>query len=173
MNVNEIVNGVINVEKGYWNDPVGGPTMYGITEPPARAAGYKGDMKDLPRETAYAIYYDQYVTAPGFNKIITYSDLVAQEVIDTGVNMGVGVAGKFLQRSLNALEKSGLIVDGKVGQRTINALRDYYAHRGSDGTKVLLKMLNSLQATRYIELAESSEARRKNLYGWIRLRVEI
>lgn len=173
MNVNDIINGVINVEKGYWDDPVGGPTMYGITEKVARAAGYKGDMKDLPRETAYKIYYDEYVTAPGFNKLIPYSDLVAQEVIDTGVNMGQSVAGKFLQRSLNALENAGLKVDGAVGQRTINALRDYYQHRGADGTSVLLKMLNSLQATRYIELAESSEKHRANLYGWIRLRVEI
>ena len=38
----------MNLEGGYWNAPVGGPTMYGITERVARAWGYACDMRVLP-----------------------------------------------------------------------------------------------------------------------------
>ena len=41
------------------NDP-GGKTRFGVTEAVARAAGYGGDMRQLPLSLAKAIYRSQY-----------------------------------------------------------------------------------------------------------------
>lgn len=174
-NVTEIINEVIATEGGYVNDPndSGGETKYGITKATAKANGYFGNMKDLPRDIAFTIYRKKYVEAPGFNKVIDMDAAIGAELVDTGVNMGPSWAGKFLQRSLNALSGAGLVVDGAVGKRTIQALAEYIAYRKAPGTKVLLKMLNSLQCARYIELVESNEKNRTFIYGWVANRVEI
>lgn len=173
--IREIIDEIIRVEGGFVdhpNDP-GGATKYGITEKVARAAGYKGDMRDLPVTTAYDIYYKDYVVKPGYHRLAEIDPAVAAEVVDTGVNMGPGTAGKFLQRALNSLSGSGLAVDGAVGARTVNALADFLRLRGPGGTKVLLKMLNSLQCVRYIELTESNAKNRTFIYGWVANRVNI
>lgn len=173
--VREIIEEIIRVEGGYVdhpNDP-GGATKYGITEKVARNAGYKGHMKDLPYNTAFDIYFNDYVVKPGFDKVSNIDIAIAAEVVDTGVNMGTVVAGRFLQRALNSVSGAGLVVDGAVGKRTINALDDFLRSRGTVGTKVLLKMLNSLQCVRYIELTESNSKNRSFIYGWVANRVNI
>lgn len=173
--VESIIDDVIKAEGGYANDPndSGGETMYGITKATAKANGYTGEMKDMPRSVAVVIYRTQYVTAPGFEKVIQLSADVAAELVDTGVNMGPSWAGKFLQRSLNALNSSGLDVDGKVGPASIAALKSYLTKRGSQGETVLLRALNSLQCTRYIELTEANSKNATFIYGWIANRVEM
>lgn len=173
--VKDIIDEIIRVEGGYVdhpNDP-GGATKYGITEAVAREHGYKGHMKDLPVTTAYDIYYKDYVVKPGFDKIADVDPAIAAEVVDTGVNMGPVVAGKFLQRALNSVAAAGLTIDGKVGPRTVSALADFIRLRKAGGTKVLLKMLNSLQCVRYIELTESNAKNRSFIYGWVANRVNI
>ena len=173
--IREIIEDIIRVEGGYVdhpNDP-GGATKYGITEKVARAAGYKDHMKDLPYGIAHNIYYTEYVVKPGFDKLAEINADIAAEVVDTGVNMGPATAGKFLQRALNAVSGAGLVVDGAVGKRTVNALADFLRSRGSAGTKVLLKMLNSLQCVRYIELTESNAKNSSFIYGWVANRVNI
>ena len=53
--VESIIDGIIEREGNgaYTNDPgdSGGPTRWGITEKVAKANGYTGDMRDLPRAT--------------------------------------------------------------------------------------------------------------------------
>ena len=46
-----LINAVIDREGRYVNHPAdrGGPTCWGITEAVARAQGYDGSMRDLPR----------------------------------------------------------------------------------------------------------------------------
>lgn len=58
MNIEQFLNELIQREGGYVNDPTdrGGATKYGITEAVARANGFKGNMRDLPLDTAKAIY---------------------------------------------------------------------------------------------------------------------
>lgn len=164
--VHDLINEIIRVEGGYVdhpNDP-GGATKYGITEKVARAAGYKGPMKDLPIELARSIYWDQYVVKPGFH-FITPPDLLA-EVVDTGVNMGPATAAKFLQRALNAVAGSGLTVDGQFGARSRQALTEYLQSRkGAD--VILTKAVNCLQGARYIELVEANSKNRSFINGWI------
>ena len=163
----QAIHKIIKLEGGYVNDPSdsGGETNMGITLATARSYGYQGEMKDLPYETAYAIYKAMY-----WNPVRAFNmpEKVAEEVVDTAVNMGVARAGKFLQRALNVLGTTKLTVDGQIGPATEGALKAYLAKRDED---TLIKALNCLQGSYYIKLAEDRTKDRKFVYGWLRNRV--
>lgn len=169
MNITDIVNGIIEREGGYVNNPNdrGGPTRYGVTEAVARANGYSGDMRSLPRDFAVKIYTLRYWIDPRFNDVASFSTQIAEELTDTGVNMGPRVAAMFLQRALRAFVNNKLVVDGRIGPATLGALDKYLTERGTAGISVMLKALNGQQATRYIELAEVRPQNRDFVYGWI------
>ena len=180
MSIRDIIFGIITVEGEYSNDPSdsGGATRWGITEKVARANGYTGDMRELPTTVAYDIYYKQYVVLPKFDEVYKVSPQISEELVDTGVNMGISIASKFLQQALNALNDGGtqysdLVVDGVLGNRSISSLQSFLARRGANGTKVLLIALNSLQCARYISIAESTPKNERFVYGWILNRVSI
>jgi len=174
----KIINNIIDTEGGYVNDPndSGGKTNWGITKRVARANGYKGSMKKLPRKVAFDIYVRKYWDALTLDNIQILSESIAEEVADTAVNMGVGTSGRFLQRSLNVLNGRGkdypdIRVDGKVGRKTIRSLKAYLKNRGAEGEKVLLRMLNALQGARYVKLSERYEKNEDFQYGWFLNRV--
>lgn len=111
---------ILKSEGGYVNNPKdkGGETKYGITVAVARANGYKGSIKNLPKQTAIDIYKRQYWT-DACNKI--NSEKIAFMVLDMNVNHGIKNSAKILQRALNSLG-AGLVVDGIVGEKTISAV---------------------------------------------------
>lgn len=181
MNINKFIDDLIDREGGYVNDPTdrGGETKYGITKETARNNGYTGPMKDLSLEKAKQIYLNEYWLKPRFDKINAISPAIAEELLDTGVNCGVGFAKPLLQRVLNLMNNNGtalfkdLATDGIYGDKTISALKAVLSKRGKDGEKVILRMLNTLQGSRYISLAEKAPAQEKYIYGWFLNRVEI
>lgn len=174
----DLIAGILEREGGYTNHPAdrGGPTNWGITEVEARAHGYAGDMRDFPKDAAVDIYRHKYWSDPGFNQVALRSVKIAEELLDTGVNMGPTVAAKFLQRALNVLNRGAsaypdVSVDGNIGKMTLYALDQFIAARGQDGISVLLKALNGLQAARYIEIAEANPSQEAFAYGWLKERV--
>ena len=169
-----IINEIIRVEGGYVNDPrdSGGETNFGITVAVARANGYNGAMRDMPRSVAFDIYSAKYWDAVRGDDLVALSEAVADEVVDTSVNMGPGRAGKFLQRALNVLvPNAGLSVDGVIGPATRAILKAHLDARGEDET--LCKALNCLQGAYYIDLAERREKDRAFIYGWLKNRVTL
>lgn len=178
MSIESIIEGVIGREGRYSNNAAdrGGETMWGITSAVARANGYGGPMRDMPREVAKDIYHRRYVRGPGFAALMTLSEPIAEELVDTGVNMGPAVAALMLQKALNGLNDQGRLYsdireDGDVGTATFNALAAYLRARGPEGEAVMLKALNCLQGARYIELARGRPKNEAFLYGWLRTRV--
>lgn len=174
----KIIDGILAVEQGYVDHPndKGGPTNFGITLAVARANGYTGDMRSLPESFARKVYHKRYIIDPGFDKVSAVDMAVAEKLIDVGVNMDPATAGKFLQRALNALNTGGrygapLAMDGQVGPGTVKRLQDYIADRRSLGAVVLLRAINGLQTTRYIEIAENDPKQRDFTFGWISNRV--
>jgi len=172
------IKALIEREGGFSNHPAdkGGPTMYGITEQVARAFGYHGQMSALPKDTAATIYKQRYWENPRFDKVNEHSPSIAEELLDTGVNMGVSTASKFLQRALNTLNAEAkhypdIAVDGAIGQMTIASLKAFLTQRGANGHVVLVRMLNALQGNRYIELAEGKPSQEAFIYGWFLNRV--
>ena len=128
--VEGMIDALIDREGGYVNHPAdkGGPTCFGITEAVARAQGYAGPMRQLPRDEASAIYKRLYWSRPGFDRIAGRSVTLASELFDTGVNMGPAVAVTFLQRALTALNRNGqdypdLVPDGRIGAQTLASRR--------------------------------------------------
>lgn len=165
-------------EGGYVNhrDDRGGATNWGITEAVARAHGWGGTMRDLPRAVALAIYRQRYWVQPRFDAVAGLAPRLAEALFDTGVNMGPGVAAMMLQRALNALNRQerdwpDVVADRMVGPATLAALKALLAVRGRGGEAVLLKALNALKGARYIELAEARGANESFLFGWLDHRV--
>lgn len=92
-------------------DDPGGATRFGVTEAVARANGYRGPMRELPLETAKAIYRRLYwdaVKADELPQGLRYS------VFDAAVNSGVSQALKWLQRAVGASP------DGRIGPQTLS-----------------------------------------------------
>lgn len=101
------------------------------------------------------------------------SQEVANELFDTAVNMGVGVAKIFLQRSVNLLNRQGkitpdLVVDGAIGPKTLRGLSAIIQRRDPI---TFQKVLNGLQFSRYVDIVERDRTQEENFYGWIRARI--
>jgi lysozyme family protein len=192
IDVDALVDGLIEREGGFVANPAdkGGPTRFGITEAVARANGYRGAMRSLPRDEAAAIYKRLYWLRPRFDEVAKRSPRIAAELFDTGANMGPAVAATFLQRALTALNRNSgdypdLVPDGRIGPHTLAALDAFLAIRGSSpavglaggeqqgasGEIVLLRALEALQGERYLRLAERRPANEAFLYGWLANRV--
>ncbi len=179
MPIDDLIDALIDREGGYVNHPAdrGGPTNYGITEAVARAHGYRGGMRDLPRDEAAAIYKRLYWLRPKFDQVAKRSQAIAAELFDTGVNMGPAVAATFLQRALSALNRNrkdypDLVPDGRIGAATLAALDKFFELRGkASGESVLLRALDALQGERYLRLAERRPANEAFLYGWLANRI--
>jgi lysozyme family protein len=174
-----MINDVIAREGDYVNHPAdrGGPTRWGITQAEARADGYTGDMRVLPRERAFSIYWWRFVVATGIDLLAKRAPALAAEALDTGVNMGAPWGVMFLQRALNAFNEGGKLwpdlakVDGSYGAKSDAALASYLAHPRRGRIDVLLAAVNSLQGERYIGIAERNSSQEAFVYGWILNRV--
>jgi lysozyme family protein len=178
MTIQSIIDGVIEVEGGYVdhpNDP-GGATRYGITQAVARANGYAGHMRDLPRSTAYAIYHTRYVVGPNFDEVAAIDERVAEELIDTGVNAGPSRAAKWFQEALNALNERGVaypdvVPDGDIGPGTLRAFKAFKAKRGRTATTIMLRALDAYQGAHYLSLAKDNSKFESFLNGWLMHRI--
>lgn len=148
----------------------GGPTMWGISERVARANGYKGEMRNMPLETAQQIAKSQYWDVLNLDQVAQVSVPIAVEMFDTLYNGGD--VGSWLQRLLNVLNQRGRVypdmkVDGRIGPLTVDALRTFIAKRGKDGEAVILIGLNAIQGERFVRLAENDPGQEDFVYGWL------
>ena len=176
--IDDAIEALMDREGGYVHNPAdsGGATCFGITEAVARAQGYRGPMRQLPRKEGVAIYKRLYWLRPRFDEVAKRSERIGAELFDTGVNMGPAVAATFLQRALTALNRNGgdypdLVPDGRIGPGTLAALDAFLKIRGANGESVLLRALEALQGERYLRLAERRPANEAFLYGWLANRI--
>lgn len=146
----EAIERVLAHEGGYVDHPSdpGGATNYGITERVARAYGYKGHMRNLPRATAVDIYRQQY-WAPVRGDELPFA--VAFQVFDAAVNHGVGNATRWLQRAVGVAE------DGRLGPISVGAVR------AADPAVLILKF-NEIRLKFYASLSTFTTFGR----GWSR-----
>lgn len=171
----------LGLEGGFVDNPhdPGGATRWGITQRVARANGYAGDMADLDPERARAIAKASYWDVMRLDEVAERSARLAEELFDTGYNMGVRLPVRFLQRALNLLNRShrdtpdydALVEDGKMGPATLAALDAFLDLRREEGEQVLLKALDAQQAVRYMAICEERESSEEFLYGWLLKRI--
>ncbi|RLI58904.1 MAG: hypothetical protein DRO67_10285 [Candidatus Asgardarchaeum californiense] len=119
---------------------------------------------ELP-EAVEDFYKDKYWDV---NLLDSFPQSVANEMFDTGVNMGIGRAAKFLQECLNYLNRNAslfneLVVDGDVGPATLNALS-----KVTRDESILLLMLNVCQGRHYMKYMTKSPTQEKFARGWFK-----
>jgi lysozyme family protein len=90
-------------------------------------------------------------------------------MFDTGVNMGVSRAAKFLQESINYLNKNEQLyedieTDGKIGDATLQALG--FLDENGDIPN-LFKIMNILQGMHYLNYMKESPNQEKYARGWL------
>ena len=175
-------NKTAQVEGGYANNPAdnGGETWRGIAR--NMHPDWKGwevvnglrNQPNFPRNLSDDVGLQQLVLA--FYKSEFWDALrlgeiedqpVANELYDTGVNMGTGRAANFLQRSLNALNKNGklfpdLPLTGTIGNLTLKAFNSL----NPADKKITWKMLNCLQGAKYISICETNGSQKVFFRSW-------
>ena len=178
-------NKTMRHEGGYANDPqdAGGETYKGVSR--VYNPSWYGwilidqekDEMDFPQclyddedlhEAVEDFYKDKYWDVNRLDDI--KSQKVAEEMFDTGVNMGIGRAARFLQTALNYLNRNGslyseLVVDGAIGPASLSALQRVL----NDGDEiVVLAMLNTLQGNHYMNYMDKSPSQKKYARGWFK-----
>ena len=173
-------------EGGYSHDPVdaGGETYKGVTRRFEKnwtgwiiIDGYRNDpnfpkcldsdeeLQEKVKEVYKKNYWDAFWGDRIFNQFIT------NEMFDTGVNMGTGRAIKFLQKSLNLLNRNqknykDIGEDGVIGMKTLNILNFFLTYHTRD-IPYLLKMMNLFQGMHYINYMNKSSRQERFARGWL------
>lgn len=99
---------------------------------------------------------------------------LADEIFEQAVNLGMGGAGKCVQRACNALNYKkttgtryfdDLIVDGVIGNKTLTALQLLLVKQ--DAVSEFVRVLNGMQISHYVNLGAKNYHHRKFLTGWL------
>jgi lysozyme family protein len=95
---------------------------------------------------------------------------IAEELFDTGVNMGVRRAVRFLQEGLNLFNRNqknytDICEDGLFGRNTLKALEAYLK---AENVSYLLRVMNILQGMHYIEHMRKNPTQEKYARGWLK-----
>jgi lysozyme family protein len=176
---------MILFEKGYVFDPddAGGETIDGISRkfnPDWSGWGIVDSFKNIanfPINLAKSselqtlikeFYCVNYWNKFNGNLIDGTKQIVADELLECGVNMSLNTSVKYLQNALNCLNSNGklyvdLIVDGDCGNKTIDILNKL---KQSDVYFVYV-MMNIQQGNHYMEIMKSNETQEKWARGWL------
>lgn len=127
-----------------------------------------GNPPDLTEEIRNFYYMNYWCRFQG-DIISEISELVAEELFDTSVNLDVPDAVRFLQTALNMQNRyqesyPDIVVDGRLGPKTIETLRRYLSQQpGSreDNETILLNCMNGEQYIHY-----KSNPRHEHFRGW-------
>jgi len=97
------------------------------------------------------------------------SQLIADELLDTSVNIGLKRACLLFQKSLNILNRnqklfSNLHLDGIIGSKSLNALR-IIIEKGEED--ILYKVMNIFQGSYYLTITNYNELFEKFIRGWL------
>lgn len=134
------------------NDP-GGETKYGISKKSYPSL----NIKTLTRSEAKQIYYCDYWLKGNFDKIS--DQIVATQVFDLSVNLGIRASTIVLQRALRSVGKN-VQEDGLMGSQTLLATTD-------SEPRCLLAAIKSEAAGYYRQIAAKNPSQQKFLKGWL------
>jgi lysozyme family protein len=175
-------------EGGYVDDPDdrGGETHLGISRKfhpnwvgwqkidrikAAQPEDYVRHVNDDPElvDLAKTFYREQFWRPVYGDQISDQS--IANKVFDTAVNQGTGTSIQYLQESLNLLNRNqrnygDIVVDRKMGPKTLAAFNQFLKLEKAQ-PDYLLKLLNLMQANRYVEIMKRDPTQQKFARGWL------
>ncbi|MEL7831823.1 glycosyl hydrolase 108 family protein [Citromicrobium bathyomarinum] len=120
---------------------------------------------------AAQILFEDYILAPGFLPLVVIDDAVAEEVIDTAVNMGPYRPSRYFQRAVNQVCNTRLVPDGRVGPLSVKAWRDCRDNLGPRACVRMLDALDRQQEAEYDRLVRVNPKLRAFRRGWQNLRI--
>ncbi len=172
-------------EGGYVNDvnDRGGETYKGISrrfhpdwigwrriDAAKRGSGFPNNLSsDVDVDNAVKRFYKKQYWDK-FSGDTLRDQQVATELFDVGVNMGVRRAVRFLQDSLNLLNRNeqayaDISADGVFGPVTAGVLRTYL--RQERHPRYLLRLMNILQGDLYVAAMRAHPPQEKFARGWL------
>lgn len=172
----------VAAEGGYVNDPAdkGGETYKGISrnfnpdwEGWKIIDNLKKDSKNFPKnldaDSSLQSHVKQFYKKKywDINSLDYINDQnITNEMFDTGVNQGIRIAAIYLQEALNLLNKNqkagkDITVDGSIGNNTISVINNH------PNIKAVLKTMNILQGSKYIQICKSNPEQEKFFLGWL------
>lgn len=177
----------LNHEGGYADDPVdrGGETYKGIArnhhpewpgwiriDDHKARPGFPQSLRDDENldQMIADFYKEHYWDSISLGQL--QHENIAVEMFDIAVNMGTRTAAKMLQEALNLTNRNErdypeLAVDGIIGPITLSRVN---GHRRPE---TVFKVLNGLQAERYLNIVRNDPSQEKFLAGWYnRVRME-
>lgn len=175
-------------EGGYVDDPDdrGGETHLGISRKfhpnwvgwqkidrikAAQPEDYVRHVNDDPELVDLAkTFYREHFWRPVYGDQIS-DQSIANKVFDTAVNQGTGTSIQYLQESLNLLNRNqrnygDIVVDRKMGPKTLAAFNQFLKLEKAQ-PDYLLKLLNLMQANRYVEIMKRDPTQQKFARGWL------
>lgn len=117
-------------------------------------------------------YKENFWDKMSLDLISQQSPIIAAEMFDTGVNMYWGTSAKFLQTTLNALNRNqmywkDIVVDGMIGNGTINAFNEAMKRGYED---VIVMAINGEQIHKYMQITQNDPTQEIFFVGWVRHR---
>jgi lysozyme family protein len=112
-------------------------------------------------------YESEYWTKPHFDAVDIIWETLAEKMFDTGVNVGTGRVAKWLQSTLNLLNRNDkyyrdITVDGGIGPKTLKTLE---AAMGCNPKDRILTVLVLHQGEHYKSIMERDKTQEKYV-GW-------
>lgn len=171
-------------EGGYANNPAdkGGETYKGIARnfnptwagwvpiddakkvwPVAKLDAYLSTNSGL-QSRVVAFYKTNYWDVNQLDQVINQA--IANELFDTGVNMGTGIAARMVQEALNLTNNNqrlypDMLIDGAVGPKTLGLLNNH------PRPSLIYKLLNVLQGERYLTIMRHAPAQEVFCASWL------
>ena len=151
---------LFGIEGGYVNDPddPGGETKYGI----CKRSYPHVNIKALTIEQASEIYHKDFWGTLRLDQI--QNQTIAEELLDTAVNCGVGTSARIAQEAVNLTNypDPDIEIDGKVGPATLAAIN------GHKSLPAYYKALNGVQFVRHMGIVKRHPKQEKYFRGWLR-----
>lgn len=135
----------------FTDDPIdrGGATKYGISQ----RAYPNLDIRNLTEQQARDIYKRDYWDRLRGDEID--SDLIAENIFDTCVNMGVRTGSRLAQYALDIDPPDGIIGNGSL--KIINAATE----------ETFIPLYTIAKIARYAQICNKDRSQKKYLLGWI------
>lgn len=118
----------------------------------------KTDIKNLTKESASKIYFNEFWLKNKCDKIIDVN--LAAKLFDMSVNMGNKQAAKLLQLALQ-LTGHDIVIDGILGNKSLEAIN-------KSNPLELMVFLKYQCINFYLKLVETNPAYQKFIRGWLR-----
>ena len=158
----EIIERVLEHEGGYVDDPndLGGETNFGITK-----RFYPDvDIKNLTKEDAKQIYYDDYWLKNKVNKMPPELKYI---YFDMCINMGKRTAIRILQGASIGMGKD-IALDGGLGANTFKAIQDLEVERVIELSIMLILLTRNLNRKNSIMAGSGVHYKYKGNNGYIK-----